>query len=129
MFGCKASIKLGADEPKPKKEKPADPPPPPPVKEEPKAKPRINLRALKKIGMGPAADVGDKGWTSLEREWARPTAEINGIYGGYMGKGAKTVIHFPSSRDEYGPVEDAFSVVFHAVSGYLTQKRGRPLHH
>ena len=50
------------------------------------------IDALKKIGMGPAADVGEKGWTAMEREWARPTAEINGIVGGYIGKGAKTVI-------------------------------------
>lgn len=48
--------------------------------------------ALKGIGLPPDADVGEKGYTAIEREWARPTAEINGIYGGYMAKGAKTVI-------------------------------------
>lgn len=48
--------------------------------------------ALKSIGLGPEADVGEKGYTSVEREWARPTCDINGIYGGYMGAGAKTVI-------------------------------------
>lgn len=48
--------------------------------------------ALAKIGMGPEADVGEAGFTALEREWARPTAELNGIIGGYTGKGAKTVI-------------------------------------
>jgi acetylornithine deacetylase/succinyl-diaminopimelate desuccinylase-like protein len=48
--------------------------------------------ALKKIGLPAAADIGEKGFTALEREWARPTAEINGIWGGYTGKGAKTVI-------------------------------------
>ena len=48
--------------------------------------------ALAKVGLGPEADVGEAGFTALEREWARPTAELNGIIGGYTGKGAKTVI-------------------------------------
>ncbi len=48
--------------------------------------------ALKKIGLGKAADIGEAGFTAMEREWGRPTAEINGIWGGYTGKGAKTVI-------------------------------------
>ncbi len=48
--------------------------------------------ALRKIGLGPEADVGEAGFSALEREWARPTAEINGIVGGYTGAGAKTVI-------------------------------------
>lgn len=48
--------------------------------------------ALKNIGLTEAGDVGEKGWSALEREWARPTAEINGVWGGYMGPGSKTVI-------------------------------------
>lgn len=48
--------------------------------------------ALKRIGLPPEADRGEAGFSALEREWARPTAEINGIFGGYTGHGAKTVI-------------------------------------
>lgn len=35
---------------------------------------------------------GEAGYTTLERIWARPTLEINGIWGGFTGEGAKTVI-------------------------------------
>jgi acetylornithine deacetylase/succinyl-diaminopimelate desuccinylase-like protein len=36
--------------------------------------------------------AGEDGFTSLERMGARPTAEVNGIWGGYMGTGGKTII-------------------------------------
>ncbi len=48
--------------------------------------------ALRKIGLPPEADVGEAGFTAMEREWGRPTCDINGIVGGYTGEGAKTVI-------------------------------------
>ncbi len=35
---------------------------------------------------------GETGYTTLERMWARPTLDINGLYSGYSGKGAKTVL-------------------------------------
>jgi acetylornithine deacetylase/succinyl-diaminopimelate desuccinylase-like protein len=35
---------------------------------------------------------GEEGFGILERRWARPTLDVNGIFGGWMGVGAKTVI-------------------------------------
>jgi acetylornithine deacetylase/succinyl-diaminopimelate desuccinylase-like protein len=40
----------------------------------------------------PALDDGEEGYTHLERLSARPTLDINGIWGGYTGEGAKTII-------------------------------------
>lgn len=41
---------------------------------------------------GAPALFGEAGYTSLERIWSRPTAELNGIGGGFQGVGSKTVL-------------------------------------
>ena len=35
---------------------------------------------------------GEAGFTTLERRWARPTCDVNGITGGYQGEGPKTIV-------------------------------------
>lgn len=42
--------------------------------------------------LGIKALQGEKGFTTLERTSIRPTLDVNGIWGGYIGEGAKTVI-------------------------------------
>ena len=36
--------------------------------------------------------AGENGFTTLERQWLRPTLEVNGMWGGYQGEGTKTVL-------------------------------------
>ena len=42
--------------------------------------------------VGAPALTGEKGYSIVEQLWTRPTMELNGIWGGYTGEGAKTVI-------------------------------------
>jgi succinyl-diaminopimelate desuccinylase len=44
----------------------------------------------KQLGVGGL--TGEKGFSTLERRWARPTFDINGLTSGYQGEGAKTVL-------------------------------------
>jgi acetylornithine deacetylase/succinyl-diaminopimelate desuccinylase-like protein len=42
--------------------------------------------------VGAPAVTGEPGYNTLERQWTRPTLEVNGMWGGYEGPGQKTVI-------------------------------------
>jgi len=48
--------------------------------------------AAYKADLGIRALWGEKGYTTIERTGIRPTLEVNGIWGGYIGQGAKTVL-------------------------------------
>ena len=43
-------------------------------------------------GIGLKTPWGETGRSGLERQWSRPTCDVNGMWGGYTGDGAKTVI-------------------------------------
>jgi acetylornithine deacetylase/succinyl-diaminopimelate desuccinylase-like protein len=36
--------------------------------------------------------AGEDGFSTLERVWVRPTAEVNGMWGGHTGAGPKTIV-------------------------------------
>jgi acetylornithine deacetylase/succinyl-diaminopimelate desuccinylase-like protein len=42
--------------------------------------------------VGARAPFGEPGFSTLARQWYRPTLEVNGLYGGYQGPGSKTVL-------------------------------------
>jgi acetylornithine deacetylase/succinyl-diaminopimelate desuccinylase-like protein len=42
--------------------------------------------------LGVPAACGEEGYTTIERKWARPTCDVNGMFGGYTGPGPKTII-------------------------------------
>ena len=44
--------------------------------------------------VGAPTAFGERGYTTLERQWARPTIDANGMWGGYQGPGQKTVIPY-----------------------------------
>ncbi|MBB99274.1 MAG: peptidase M20 [Rhodobacteraceae bacterium] len=59
-------------------------------------------------GIG-ADSHGEPGFTALERLWYRPTVEVNGMWGGYQGKGSKTVTPceaFAKITTRLGPGQD-----------------------
>jgi acetylornithine deacetylase/succinyl-diaminopimelate desuccinylase-like protein len=59
-------------------------------REEFRALPLTDAEFMKQIGVNGL--FGEAGYTSLERRWARPTLDINGLTSGYQGEGAKTVL-------------------------------------
>jgi len=52
-----------------------------------------------------------------------------GMDGGQLAQISNQSIVVPSSKDDYGPAEDAFSIIMHVSTTYLTMKKGRMLAH
>jgi acetylornithine deacetylase/succinyl-diaminopimelate desuccinylase-like protein len=42
--------------------------------------------------VGAPSTAGEVGYSTIERQWYRPTVEVNGMWGGYTGEGSKTVL-------------------------------------
>jgi acetylornithine deacetylase/succinyl-diaminopimelate desuccinylase-like protein len=52
----------------------------------------LDEKQLRQEEVGAAVLVGEEGFSSLERMWVRPTLDVHGMPGGFVGAGAKTVI-------------------------------------
>lgn len=57
------------------------------------------------------------------------TVGFCGFTGGRLLSACDVAVYAPTTLDEYGPVEDMFSVLGHILCGYLSMKRGKFLHH
>jgi acetylornithine deacetylase/succinyl-diaminopimelate desuccinylase-like protein len=62
----------------------------PRIREQMRSLPFNDKTLMKETGVD--ALGGEKGYTTLEKLWIRPTCEVNGLLGGYTGEGAKTVL-------------------------------------
>ena len=62
--------------------------------------------------LGVKALWGEKGFTTTERNWARPALDVNGIWGGYMAEGSKTVI----------PAEGGFKISMRLVANQKIER-------
>jgi acetylornithine deacetylase/succinyl-diaminopimelate desuccinylase-like protein len=70
-----------------------------------------------------AALVGETGWTILESRTARPTLDVNGIWGGFQGDGAKTIIpaHAHAKVSTRLVANQQPAKVFEALRDYVAQ--------
>lgn len=57
------------------------------------------------------------------------TIACTGMEGGKLRELAQHSIHINSTKDEYGPIEDMFSVIMHIIQSHISMSRGRYLAH
>lgn len=57
------------------------------------------------------------------------TIGFTGFEGGKVKDLVQHSVHMPSTKDEYGPIEDMFSVIMHIAQSYISMNRGRYLAH
>ncbi len=80
---------------------------------------------------------GEKGYTTMERTGIRPTLDVNGIWGGYIGEGAKTVIPskayakismrlVPNQKDK--EITDKFTDYFKSIAPDSVKVEVKPHH-
>nr|MCU0323473.1 M20/M25/M40 family metallo-hydrolase [Chitinophagaceae bacterium] len=84
------------------------------------------------------ADVrGEKGYTTIERTGIRPTLDVNGIWGGYMGEGAKTVLPSKASakismrlvpNQDSSTITELFTKHFQAIAPPSVKVKVTPHH-
>ncbi len=77
---------------------------------------------LRDIGL--TTPGGERGVPPLQRLWSRPTADINGIWGGYAGHGSKTIIPSEASAKvsfRLVPDQDA-QAIFEGFQRFVTDR-------
>ena len=63
------------------------------------------------------------------REHGATAIALCGFDGGRLAVACDIAILAPTTPDEYGPVEDIFGIAGHILSGHLSMRRGKWLHH
>lgn len=87
--------------------------------------------------LGVEALEGEEGYTPLERLWARPTFEVNGLLSGFTGEGAKTVLPAAAMakvslrlvpKQDYRRIEDAFEAYVKSLAPPSVRVRVTRMH-
>ena len=96
----------------------------------------FSLRAYKQaLEIGDVA--GEAGYTTIERTGVRPSLDVNGIWGGYIGEGTKTVIPSKASAkismrlvpdQDYREISKLFERHFKAIAPKSVKVRVKSLH-